>query len=99
MAKTPTKKMKNRSIIVMGLFSVAVCVIIGYLVYYQIINYDVYQSKAIAQQTMNTTINANRGTITDCNGVELAVSSSVKTVYFSPNDIDDESQALDISLI
>ncbi len=98
MAKTPTKKMKNRSIIVMGLFSVAVCVIIGYLVYYQIINYDVYQSKAIAQQTMNTTINANRGTITDCNGVELAVSSSVKTVYISPNDIDDEAQARDIAL-
>lgn len=98
MAKTPTKKMKNRSMIVMGLFFAAVCVIIGYLVYYQIINYDVYQSKAIAQQTMNTTINANRGTITDCNGVELAVSSSVKTVYISPNDIDDDAQARDIAL-
>lgn len=90
MAKTPTKKMKNRALALMAMLFAAVCVIIGFLVYYQIINYDVYQSKAIAQQTMNTTINANRGSITDCNGVELAVSSDVKTVYISPKNIDDE---------
>lgn len=96
MAKTPTRKMKNRSIAIMGMLFAAVCVIIGFLVYYQIINYDVYQSKAIAQQTMNTTINANRGKITDCNGVELAVSSSVKTVFISPKNIKDE-QAHDVA--
>ena len=90
MAKTPTKKMKNRALALMAMLFAAVCVIIGFLVYYQIINYDVYQSKAIAQQTMNTTINAKRGSITDCNGVELAVSSDVKTVYISPKNIDDE---------
>ena len=90
MAKTPTKKMKNRALALMAMLFAAVCIIIGFLVYYQIINYDVYQSKAIAQQTMNTTINAKRGSITDCNGVELAVSSDVKTVYISPKNIDDE---------
>lgn len=68
MAKTPTKKMKNRALALMAVLFAAVCVIIGFLVYYQIINYDVYQSRAIAQQTMNTTINAKRGSITDCNG-------------------------------
>lgn len=97
MAKTPTRKMKNRSIAVMGMLFAAVCVIIGFLVYYQIINYDVYQSKAIAQQTMNTTINANRGAITDCNGVELAVSSSVKTVYISPKNIKGDDKKREVA--
>ncbi len=90
MAKTPTKKMINRAFIILGIFFLLICILIGYLVYYQVVNYDFYQARAISQQTLDTTINANRGTITDCNGVELAVSTVVKTIYISPKEIDEE---------
>ena len=96
MSKTPTRKMKTRSLVVLGVFLLAVCILIGILVKYQIIQYNTYQARAIEQQTMNTTITANRGKITDCNGVELAVSNTVKTVYISPKDID-EKDAHDIA--
>ena len=93
MARTPTNKMVNRSLIIMGGFFFLAALIIGALVYYQIINYDFYQKRAITQQTLDTTINANRGTITDCKGNELAVSNTVKTVYISPNSIKDDDDA------
>ncbi len=97
MAKTPTKSMIKRIIIIFAIFLVAIAVLIGFLVRYQILEYDKYQSRAISQQTLDTTINANRGKITDCNGVELAVSSTVKTIYISPNDIKSEEQAREIA--
>ena len=68
-----------------------------FLAKYQIVEYNFYQARAISQQTLNTTINANRGKITDTNGVELAVSKTVKTVYISPKNIKNETQARDIA--
>ncbi len=97
MAKTPSKNMIVRACIILGIFFVAVCALIAVLVKTQIIEYDFYQARAISQQTLDTTINANRGTITDRNGVELAVSSTVKTVYISPKNVKNEEQARDIA--
>ncbi len=97
MAKTPSKDMIVKGYIFLGGFFALLCVVICFLVYYQVINYDFYQSRAISQQTLNTTINANRGTITDTNGVELAVSNVVKTVYISPKSIKTEEMAKLIS--
>lgn len=97
MAKTPTKKMINRALFVFILMFAAVCVLIGFLVYYQIIKFDFYQAKAISQQTLDTTISANRGNITDRNGTVLAKSSTVKTVYISPKNVKDDKQARDIA--
>lgn len=97
MAKSPDKNMIFRSAIVIGVIFVVVGVLIFFLARYQIIEYDLYQSRAISQQTLNTTINANRGKITDCNGVELAVSKTVKTVYISPKNIKNETEARDIA--
>lgn len=106
MAKTPTKKMINRAFFVLGFFLIFILVILGFLIYYQVVNYEFYQKRAISQQTLDTTINANRGKITDRNGVELAVSNPVKTVYISPKTIEDEdaheiaqglSEILDVS--
>ena len=93
MSKTPSKNMIIRACIVLGAFAVCVFVLIAFLVRYQIIEYDFYQARAISQQTLDTTINANRGVITDCNGVELAISSTVKTVYLAPKNIKSEEDA------
>ncbi len=83
--------------VVLGFFALCVIVLIAFLVRYQIIQYDFYQARAISQQTLDTTINANRGVITDCNGVELAISSTVKTVYLAPKNIKNEEQAREIA--
>ena len=88
--------MINRALLILlGMFG-ACAVLIGFLFYYQVINHEFYRGKAISQQTLDTTINANRGKITDRNGVELAVSATVKTVYISPKDIktDDEGKKI-----
>ena len=94
MSKTPTKKMIINAGIVLAVFALCVVVLIIFLARYQIINYDFYQARAISQQTLDTTINANRGVITDCNGVELAISSTVKTVYLAPKNIKNEEGIL-----
>ncbi len=86
-----------RAVIIGIIFLVIVCVLIGALVKLQIIDHEFYRARAISQQTLDTTINANRGTITDRNGVELAVSSTVKTVYISPKNIKNEEQARDVA--
>ncbi len=66
----------------------------GMLVKYQIVNYSYYQTKAISQQTMDTTLNAQRGTIYSRNYTALAKSAPVETVYIAPNSIDKEDTAL-----
>lgn len=81
---------------ILGICAVASCIVIGFLVYRQIVMHDFYQGKAISQQTLDATISANRGNITDCNGVELAVSNPVKTIYISPVTIkkDEDKKAV-----
>lgn len=94
MAKGPNKKMVNRATVVLTVFvSLLLVVMTGYMAYYQIIKHDFYQAKAITQQTMDTEINANRGTIFDRNGVALALSATVETVFISPASVKDDEQA------
>lgn len=47
---------------------------------------------AYVQQTLDRTINPNRGTIYDRNGQELAVSASVETVTVNPTNISVENK-------
>ncbi len=73
----------------LAIFAVALLLwLAGVLVNYQIVNYTYYQTKAISQQTMDTTLAAQRGTIYSRNYQELAVSAQVETVYIAPNSVD-----------
>lgn len=95
MGKGPSRSMVQRSTVMLAVFAVALLLwLAGMLVKYQIVNYSYYQTKAIAQQTMDTTLAANRGTIYSRNYTELAVSAPVETVYLAPNSIDKEDEAL-----
>ena len=47
------------------------------------------KSRAVAQQVEDVSVPARRGTITDRNGVELAVSESSITVYADPHVVND----------
>lgn len=95
MGKGPSRSMVRRSTVMLAIFAVALLLwLAGMLVKYQIVNYSYYQTKAISQQTMDTTLNAKRGTIYSRNYTELAVSAPVETVYIAPNSIDQEDTAL-----
>ena len=59
----------------------------------QIKEHDFYEQRAINQQTRDTVISANRGTIYDRNGKVLAISASVETILLAPVYIEDDAQA------
>ena len=93
MGKGPSRSMVKRSTIMLGIFAAALLVwMAGVLVKYQIVNYSYYQTRAIAQQTMDTTLAPNRGSIYSRNYTPLAISAPVETVYIAPNSIDEEDR-------
>ena len=53
----------------------------------QIIKHEDYEEQAIANQTRDVSVSANRGTIYDANGNILAISASVQNVIISPRDV------------
>lgn len=88
MGKGPSRSMVRRSTVLLAGFAIALMLwLAGMLAKYQIVNYSFYQARAISQQTMDTTLNANRGTIYSRNHTALAVSASVETVYLAPNEL------------
>ncbi len=89
MGKGPSRSMVRRSTVMLAIFAVALLLwLAGVLVKYQIVDYTYYQAKAIGQQTMDTTLSANRGTIFSRNYQALAISAPVETVYIAPNSVD-----------
>ena len=62
-------------------------ILIGTLAWHQIVKYDFYKTKAIRQQTLDTEITAQSGTIYDRNYTELAVSTDTETVSLCPTEI------------
>ena len=71
----------------------------------QINQHEFLQEKAVLQQTSSTTVNANRGTIYDRNGVTLAASATTETIFISPLEIDkrakeeDEAEGKDVTYL
>ena len=82
------KETLSRTLVLM-----AVCGIVAFLVlairlfYLQVVKHDYYEEIAVEQQTRESVVNAQRGTIYDRNGKVLAMSSSVETVFISPYEM------------
>ena len=77
-----------RTLILMGIFGVAVFVPLFLQLWkIQIEDYDYYRGLVADQQTKDSTVEANRGTIYDSNGVPLALSATVYNVQLSPKEI------------
>ena len=53
----------------------------------QIVDQDFYEQKAIEQQTKDSAVAADRGTIYDTNGNILAISATVHDIILSPRDV------------
>lgn len=94
MAQLPNKKMINRMTFIMICFLlVAFGALIGRMFFLQIIKHDLYEQKAVDQQTRDTIISPKRGTIYDRNLKALAVSASVETVVISPIAVTENKNA------
>ncbi len=70
----------------------AFLIVAGRLFQLQVLNYEFYQEKAVAQQTRDKIIEPLRGAIYDCNMKPLAISASVEMVTLEPRKIKDEEQ-------
>ena len=77
-----------RTLILLGLFGVAAFIpLFVRLWQIQIRDYDRFQGLAVEQQTGDTTVAADRGTIYDRNGEVLAISATVYNIQLSPKEI------------
>lgn len=77
------KRMKNLAIA----FTAAAILLAIWLIYITVAHGEEYSKAATEQQTKDITVSANRGTIYDRNGKQLAVSVSVDTVVLDPSSI------------
>ena len=84
----PDPRMLSRTLIVAALLGVvAFAVLIFQLYNIMIKNHSRYEEMAIAQQTKETRVAANRGTIYDANGNALAISATAYNVFISPYEL------------
>ena len=82
--------MKNMLIAIVMVY----LLLITRLGYIQFIQGEELQTLAYVQQTLDRTINPNRGTIYDRNGEALAISASVETVTVNPTNISADNKEL-----
>lgn len=80
---TRKRRMKNMLLVIVA----AYLLLILKLAYIQFIQGDELKTMAYVQQTLDRTINPNRGTIYDRNGEVLAMSASVETITVNPTNI------------
>ena len=66
------------------------CVLVGRLIYLQIIKYEDYRRLVIEQMVQETSISASRGAITDRNGVVLATNYTTERIFIDPSAMVDE---------
>lgn len=83
----PTSKMRKRTLIIFTCIVVLLAALIVRVGYWQFVRGAELKGYAVEQQTRETVVNANRGTIYDRNGKAIAQSASVDTVICNPQEI------------
>ena len=85
---TPTSNNSKRNLIlILGIVFAFLLLLVIRLGWIQIVKGSTYSEKAVEQQTRDTPIEAERGTIYDRNGNELAVSVTCYTIWVRPADV------------
>ena len=82
-------RVKSRIRLTVGLFIVALTLLLGRVVLLQTVQRDGYFAASVDQRTRVNILRAARGVIFDRNGNELALSVPSTTVYADPRDITD----------
>ncbi len=84
----PGKSILSRTLILMAVCGIAAfAVLIGRLYQLMILEHDTYERMAVEQQTRETSVQADRGDITDRNGNLLAISATAYNVFLSPDEL------------
>ncbi len=81
---------KRRILILFVACVAALLVLCGRLGWIMLVNGEEYSTKAIEQQTKDTTIDASRGIIYDTNMKELAVNAPSYTIWVRPAELKDK---------
>ncbi len=91
MQRKADSRMRGKLLLV-AVFLGVVCFIIltGRIFYLQVAKYEEYQQKAVSQQTRDTVIEADRGTIYDRNMKPLAISAGTEMVTLEAVNIKDD---------
>lgn len=87
----PGKTIRSRSIFMFICCLIVACVLVGRLIYLQIIKYEDYRRLVIEQMVQETSISASRGAITDRNGVVLATNYTTERIFIDPSAMLDEN--------
>ena len=86
--KRPNKTMLRRTLFLLAAMGVLAFVLVAVRLFrLQIVDHELYETRAIEQQLRSTVITAHRGTIYDRNGTTLAMSATADTIYISPIEI------------
>ncbi|MCX7843584.1 MAG: penicillin-binding transpeptidase domain-containing protein [Clostridia bacterium] len=83
----PGLSVKRRLLASLIIFSLLVVALVGRVAWIQIIKGDEFQKMAFQMHASGRIIPPARGTITDRNGKELAISASVWTISVNPSEI------------
>ncbi|MEG1878960.1 MAG: penicillin-binding transpeptidase domain-containing protein, partial [Pseudoflavonifractor sp.] len=82
-------KILYRTLWLMAICGVLIFVPLVHALYQiQIVEHEKYNQLAVEQQTRDRAVAANRGTISDCKGVPLAMSATAYDIILSPLDVD-----------
>ncbi|MGI6029314.1 MAG: penicillin-binding transpeptidase domain-containing protein [Candidatus Heteroscillospira sp.] len=86
--RRPSRMMLRRTLFLLIVCGVAAFAAVGVRLFrLQVLDHELYESRAIEQQLRSTTITAHRGTIYDRSGHILAMSATADTIYISPVEI------------
>ncbi len=87
----PGLKIRNRSLFLFICCMLVASVLVGRLIYLQIIKNEDYRRLVIEQMVKETTVSASRGAITDRNGVVLATNYTTYRIFIDPSSMKDEN--------
>ncbi len=92
MQRKADKHMRRRLLFVAGFCGVVCfCILAARIFYLQVAKFEEYQQRAVSQQTRDTVIEANRGTIYDRNMKPLAISAGTEMVTLEAANIKDDT--------
>ena len=86
----PGRTIRSRSLFMFICCLMVACVLVGRLIYLQIIKYEDYRRLVIEQMVQETSISASRGAITDRNGVVIATNYTTERIFIDPSAMVDE---------
>ena len=94
----PGQTLRSRSKFLFFVCIILAAVLVGRLVFLQIIMYNEYRTKVVEQMVYEKMLSASRGAITDRNGVALATNYTTERIFIDPSSMKDEEGNFDDEL-